>query len=531
MPSIPLDTPLPTADVVVVGSGPAGVAVADRLLRGSERTVLLLEAGPDFGPLSGGGWPHHLLDPTLMPTADCSWGYVAAARHGRPDLPLERARVVGGCSSHNGCAAVWGHRVDYDRWEALGNPGWNAETLLPLFQEASARWRVTIPARDDLTPWHRAVLDAAPALGLPPIPDLNDLDAEFGIAIGPINIVDRTRWSIAFALLDPLRDCRRLSFAADVLVDRLILDGTRCVGLELVRNGRRQRVAAGEVVLAGGTFGSPLVLLRSGVGPAADLAALGIAPAVDLPGVGRGLQDHPAFPVQYAGPPALAEAMAGFVAAGGLPREEGTIALARSSRCEGPFDLHLYPIASRPISGAGVNAEAAAAAAADASGGWRPNISSAVMAPRSVGSIRLSGSDPEAPPVIDHGFFTDPNGHDLAVLLEGVALSRELGASAPLAALAGAETWPGAALGGDALAAFVLANAGHDYHPTSTCRMGPAADPAAVVDARGRVRGLDGVRVADAAIMPFVPRANTNLPALVVGLRVADLMLAEGKGA
>lgn len=509
MPTLLPDASLPAADVVVVGSGPGGVAVADRLLRRSNATVLLLEAGPDYGPLAAGDWPDHLLDPTLMPVDDCTWGYVAAGTHGSRDLALERARVVGGCSSHNGCAAVWGHRADYDRWEALGNPGWNAPALLPLFQEANERWRVTIPAREEVTPWHRAVLDAAPALGLPPIADLNDLDADLGIAIGPVNIAERTRWSIAFALLDPLRDHPRLTIAAEALADRLVLEGARCVGLEVVRGGRRERVHAGMVVLAGGTFGSPLVLLRSGIGPAGELAALGIEARLDLPGVGRGLQDHPAFPVRYAGTPALAETMDAFVAAGGLPREEGTIGLARSSMCEGPFDLHLYPIASRPVGGSG----------------WRTNVSSAVMNPRSLGSVRLSGADPDAPPVIDPGFFTDPDGHDLAVLVEGAEISRALGSASPLAELAGEEAWPGPGVRGKDLRAFVLANACHDYHPTSTCRMGPAGDPGAVVDAGGRVHGLDGVLVADAAIMPFVPRANTNLPALVVGMRVADLLL------
>ncbi|MBA3416615.1 MAG: GMC family oxidoreductase, partial [Chloroflexia bacterium] len=338
-------------DTVVVGVGPAGVAVVDRLLRGSDRRLLLLEAGPDFGPLAAGQWPPELLDPTLMPVGSHSWGYTSAAATGQPGLPLDRARMIGGCSSHNGCAAVWGHRGDYDAWEALGNPGWGAATLRPLFEEANRRWRVSTPGRAEITPWHRACLDAGPGAGLPIVAELNDWnqdvdrdpEPDLGIAIGPVNIVGRLRWNVAFALLDPLRGHPNLRLAPDTLVDRLLFAGTRCTGLAVVGPSGPATIAAGEVILAGGTYGTPAVLLRSGVGPAAELRRLGIVPRLDLPGVGRGLQDHPAFPVRFAGTLELVAAMEAFVVAGGLPREEGTIALAKSSRCDGPFDLHLYP--------------------------------------------------------------------------------------------------------------------------------------------------------------------------------------------
>jgi len=209
----------------------------------------------------------------------------------------------------------------------------------------------------------------------------------------------------------------------------------------------------------------------------------------------------------FSGTPGLEEAMNGFVAAGGDAREEGTIVLARSSRCTDGFDLHLYPLSSRLEDGS-----------------WRFAIYTAVMEVKSTGSVRLSGRDPEALPVIDTGYFTDPDGADLAVLAEGVRMARELAAQEPLASLHGGEIEPCLPL--DDLPAYIRSHSLHDYHPTSTCRMGPTNDPMAVVDANGRVHGLEGLYVADASIMPFVPRANTNLPTAVVGEKIAAALIA-----
>ncbi|HET7094178.1 MAG TPA: GMC family oxidoreductase, partial [Thermomicrobiales bacterium] len=505
MSEAPRQTAPREVDTVVIGGGTCGAALAGILAARSDRSVLLIEAGPDWGPLAEGRWPAALLDPTLMPVDDWEWNYVSAARHGAPEMPLQRARMIGGCSSHNGCAAVWGHRADYDAWEAAGNPGWGAAAMEPRLREADAALRVHQPTRDEITPWHRLCLDAAPAAGLPVIPSVEDLDAAFGIAIHAVNIAGRLRWNAAFAYLDPVRTRSNFAILPDTLVDRLRFDGLRCMGVEIVNAAGRQSIAAREVILAGGVFGSPLVLLRSGVGPAAELRALGISPALDLPGVGRNLQDHPAFAIRFGGSSALVEEMDAFVAAGGLPREEGTTALARSSRCEGPFDLHLYPVGSRPRGDAG----------------WRFAIAAAVMDPHSTGTVRLASAAPAAPPIIDPGWFSDAAGRDLDVLLDGVELARGLAAQPPLGDVIGAEL-DGSPTDRDALRDSVLRHSTHDYHPVGTCKMGPASDPLAVVDARGRIHGLDGVVVADAAIMPAVPRANTNIPALAVALQVAS---------
>jgi choline dehydrogenase len=495
--------------------------MAARLAEAGE-DVLLLEAGPDYGPPGSGLWPERLLDPTLMPVEEVSWEYTSACSTGTPDMALQRARVIGGCSSHNGCAAVWGHRSDYDAWAGANGPpgaGWSAAEVELLFREVDARLRVHTPPREELTPFHQAVLDAAAEAGYPFIEDLSSLDPEHGFAIGPVNIDPATkiRWNAAFAYLDSIRQLPNLRIVPDTLVDEVTLDGTRVAGVEVVGPVGSSHIATDRVILTAGAYGSPLILLRTGIGAADELHALGIGPLHDLPGVGRNLQDHPAIGVHYQGLPQTIAALEAFIAVGGLPREEGTIGLARSSCCEGPYDLHLYPIASRPFDGKG----------------WRFHISTALMAPRSRGTICLNPTapaDPEAPPVIDTNYFSDPEAVDLDALADGFALCRDLGAQPALASLLDKELKPGPTINSRAeVRDWILGHASHDYHPAGTCRMGPASDPAAVVDASGHVHGLEGLLVADAAIMPFVTLANTNLPTFVGAEKIArDLLGRDG---
>jgi choline dehydrogenase len=497
-------------DTVIVGGGTAGAVLAGRLAERSDRSILVLEAGPDYGPRHGGGWPAPLLDARALPVQGHDWEYRSTSAHGLSGLALERARVIGGCSAHNGCAAIWGSRVDYDHWERLGNPGWGAEALQPLFRLANERLQVRRPAPGEITPWHQAVLDAAPGAGLPLIDDLNDLDGDIGIAPAPVNIVGGVRWNTAFAYLDPVRDRTNLHILGQVLVDRVILRGGRVAGLEAIGPEGRFRVETSQVVLCGGAYGSPAVLLRSGIGAPDDLRALGIPPVHALPGVGRNLHDHPAFTLQYAGTEVLVAALEAFRDAGNWLPEEQTIAKARSRRCVEAFDLHLYPVGGP---------------AGPGSSSWTFSIPVAAMTPRSRGSLRLAGPGPDLPQIIDHGYLTDLEGHDLEVLLDGIEMARALTAQSPLATLIGAEIGPGATLDDRAaLRQAVPSLSNHYYHPVGTCKMGPAGDPDAVVDAAGRVHGLEGLYVADAAIIPVIPRANTNLPCAVIGEKIAALL-------
>src|SRR5689334_1984733 len=299
------------ADTVVIGGGTAGTAVAARLVQGTAQTVMLIESGPDYGAFAERRWPTQLLDARSLPGGH-DWGYISGAGTGRPGHLLERARVIGGCSSHNGCAAIWGSRVDYDNWAVLGNEGWSADELLPFFKLANEMLRVKRISASEITPWQQACLETAPKVGIPQVPDLNDLDENIGMSTSPVNIQDGVRWNAAFAYLDPLRGNKRLTIQSQTQVDRLRLDGNRVVALEGIGPGGPVTIEAGQVIVCAGTYGSPALLLRSGIGPDAELRALGIKTKVDLP-VGKNLHDHPAVYLKFSGTPQLVSAMLDFV--------------------------------------------------------------------------------------------------------------------------------------------------------------------------------------------------------------------------
>ena len=493
-------------DISVVGGGTAGCVVAGRLAAESDADVILLEAGPDYGPPDSGRWPADLLDGGALGTSN-GWGYESGDLYpGRAPIEFERARVIGGCSSHNGCIAAVGCPEDYDRWATVsGDNGWRADALRPLFARALERLRVRHYDDAEIGPYHRACIEAAAALGWPLGDDLDDLDAGIAFGAEPVNVENGVRVNAAFAYLDPARQRPNLRVVDETLCDKLVFsaDAVEVIGR---RHGAELRVRAGRVVLAAGAYGSPAVLLRSGVGDPDDLRSLGIDPVHPLPGVGANLHDHPLVEIDFAGSDALRALLLDAAAVGFVP-EEQSIGKLRSSRATGPYDLHLMPVAASEAS----------------LFKGRVLIGASALEPRSRGRLRLRSADPVTPPLLDHGYFSDPESHDLAVVMEGVALVRELAGVPALRSLLGVETTPGTSA---ELAAAIRRIHGHYFHPVGTCAMGQANDPGAVCDGHGRVHGLDRVFVADCSLMPFVPRANTNVPAAVVGERMADTLLA-----
>jgi choline dehydrogenase len=489
------------ADAVVIGGGTSGAVVAARLLQGTSQTVLLIESGPDYGTFAEGRWPAPLLDARSLPGGH-DWGYANGARTGRPKHPLERARVIGGCSSHNGCAAIWGSRADYDGWAALGHVGWSTNELLPFFKLANETLRVKRISTSEITPWQQACLETASKIGIPQVADLNDFDEDIGMSTSPVNILDGVRWNTSFAYLDRLRSNDRLTIQPQTQVDRLRLECNHVIAIEAIGPDGPLTIEAERVVVCAGTYGSPAILLRSGIGPTSELRAFGIETELDL-AVGKNLHDHPAVYLKFSGLPQLVTAMKDFAAGGGVLFSEQTIAKFRSKYCTSAYDLHLFPVGGQFM---------------DAADDWEFLLPVANMTPLSRGSVQLTSTDPFATLKIDTAYLSDPDGRDLAILWNGIELVRDYACQKPLANLIGEEISPTVNY---KTSDDVRRDNLHYYHPVGTCKMGPESDPTAVVDTRGKVHGVDNLYIADASIMPVVPRANTNIPALVVGERIS----------
>ncbi|WP_161580333.1 GMC family oxidoreductase [Subtercola vilae] len=498
----PIPHPRPSlpdrVDTLVIGGGTGGAALVGLLAAHSDESILLLEAGPDYGAAADAGWPADVLDARAIPLSH-DYDLTTTSSAGDTTLDLPRARVLGGCSSHNGCTASIGAAEDYDDWARRGNPGWEAEQVLPLLEWARARFRVRRYTMTELTEPQRAFVDAGIAGGLPFADDLDDIGAAEGIGPMPVNIVDGVRWNSAFAFLDAVRERPNLTIAGNTAAERIdVCDGVAVGAWVRTPDGETHHITANRVVIAAGAYHSPALLLRSGIGPAGELAELGIEVVSDVPGVGKHLLDHACVALDFAGRPGLVhdlETLPWFP-------DEQTVGRKKSSVCDdGPYDIHVFMVAGSNSGHPGL-----------------PPISlyGGAMRARSEGTVTLGSDLDVTRPVIDHRYGTDPEGYDRQVLGEALDLLTTMAAEPALAAILG-EPVPRAHRPLDDIVNYC--------HPAGSCKMGPATDPAAVVDSTGAVRGVTGLYVADASIMPAISRGNINLPTAMIGANIAVQLL------
>ena len=497
-------------DLIVVGGGTAGCVVAARASENSRRRVLLIEDGPDPQPL-----PDVVSDPKRQSELILESPYVRIDDVERSDgssFPLLSGRIMGGGSSVNNLAVVRPMAADFAAWSRYGGPAWSYDSLLPLMRSIETdpdfpddpihgsdgplhlhrAYRLDDPA----DPPVRALVEAAADLGMPRCDDLN-VPEPFGVCASPYNLVDGRRQSTTVAYLDPARARDNLTILPDTTVTRVLLDGRRVTGVEVrTAEGSVERVAGTEVVLAAGVFHSPQLLMLSGIGPRADLVRHGIEMRVPLDGVGRGYQDHAVVYVTFQGTTDLRE---DYV----IPKVR---LIAKSDDSLTVPDLHVFMQPSIRMEG------------------MPPllPVSIRLIEHRSSGTVTLASSDPTKMPVVDPDLLRDPA--DVDAVAGGFRLVQRLVAHPALAAFYGPLLDPSP---DSDPRAHILASYISYYHGVGTCRFGEDDDPGAVLDPQLRVRGVEGLRVADASVLPTVPHANTNLSAILVGEIAARLLAGD----
>ena len=501
-------------DYIVVGAGTAGSVLAARLSESEDIRVLLLEAGPANGPDAVSVPPAW---PTLI-GSEVDWGYSTVEQPGLAGAvrPYPRGKMLGGSSAINAMMYIRGDRSSYDDWAADGAPAWAYSDLLPYFRRAER-----VAGRDShfrgthgpMTPTRasnvhavaRAFEEAFVELGYPVADDLNGADRE-GVSWPELNVVDGVRQSAADAYLRPVFDRPNLTVLTGALARRLLLSGSRCNGVEYSLAGYLDTAdVAGEVILCAGAIGSPHLLQLSGIGPADTLRWHGIDVVVDLPGVGDNLADHPLGSVVYeAAKPVPA----------GTNNHGDALAVLRTSAVLGAPDVQLLFLDVPLVRPTGL-------APADVYA-----IAFSALRPHSRGSVMLASSDPETAPVIDPGLLSDER--DMSTMLAALRLTREIGGARALAEWRRAEALPGPSVRTEAQErAYLRRSSGTYFHPVGTCRLG--IDERAVTDLELRVRGIDGLRVVDASVMPSIPGANTNATVLAIAERAAAIIAGRDR--
>ncbi|MDH4612455.1 choline dehydrogenase [Pseudomonas sp. BN102] len=519
-------------DYIIVGAGSAGCVLANRLSADPAVSVCLLEAGPeDRSPLVHA--PAGIA--AILPTRHVNWAFDTVPQTGLAGRIgyQPRGKVLGGSSSINGMIYIRGHHSDFDDWQAMGNPGWSFAEVLPYFRksEMNHRGACDFHGKDgelyvgqiEAHAATHAFIEAGQKAGHRYNADFNGAEQE-GVGQYDVTIRDGRRWSTATAFLKPIRGERKnLSVLTGAHAERILLQGRQATGVQVrIKGSSITLKARKEVLLSAGAFGSPHLLMLSGIGPEAALKPHGVAVQHELPGVGQNLQDHPDVVLCYKGTDnsLLGYSIGGSLKMGSalaqyLARRRGPLA---SNFAEGGAFLKTDAALSRPD----IQLHSVVSMLDDHNRKlhWGHGFSChvCVLRPKSVGSVSLHSADPSAPPRIDPNFL----GHDddVQTLLKGYRMAREIVEQAPMARFGLKDLYSHGLHGDEQLIEVLRQRTDSIYHPVGTCRMGH--DENAVVDSQLRVHGIQGLRVVDASIMPTLVGGNTNAASIMIAERTAE---------